>query len=61
VYPGFSDPNKIDSDDFRSMLRFACRTRIMKLKKGLFVVTAGVAIGTRSAVILSVLFPSPVH
>jgi hypothetical protein len=70
VYPGFSDPDKIDIDDFRStrMLRVACRTRMMKLKKGfvdnendLLVVTAGVAIDTRSAAILSVLFPSPVH
>jgi hypothetical protein len=62
MYPGFSNADKIDIDDFRSMLRFACRTRMMKLKKGfvdneddLLVVTAGVAIGTQSAAILSVL------
>lgn len=53
VYPEFSDADKIDTDDFRSMLRDACS---MAIKKGLvddegdlLVVTAGFPFGTPGA------------
>jgi len=53
VYPEFSDADKIDTDDFRSMLKDACN---MAIKKGLvdngndlLVVTAGFPFGTPGA------------
>lgn len=67
VYPEFSDADKIDTDNFRSMLGDACN---MAIKKGLvvhendlLVVTAGFPFGTPGAANIVRVVPAagPTH
>lgn len=67
VYPELSDGNKINTDDFRSMLKDACN---MAIKKGLvdnqndlLVVTAGFPFGTPGAANIVRVVPAagPTH